>query len=212
MLYCTSRLRAIMTTISANLQVVKARIAAAASAVDRNAADVRLLAVSKGWPASCVRSAAACGQRAFGENYLQEASLKVAETADLELEWHFIGPLQSNKTREIAETFAWVHSVDREKVAARLSAQRPQQAPPLQVLIQVNVSGEASKSGVAPDQLTALAGAVAALPRLKLRGLMAIPEPTQDMRLIRARFVLLRELMTSLNRHGMDLDGHVGRF
>ncbi|CAG0954829.1 partial Pyridoxal phosphate homeostasis protein, partial [Anaerolineae bacterium] len=138
-----------MTSIAANLQAVASRIAAACSAAGRAPAEVSLLAVSKTWPAACVREAAACGQRAFGENYVQEGVAKIAELAELGLEWHFIGPLQSNKTRPVAEHFAWVHSIERLKIAERLSAQRPASLPPLQVCIQVNVSGEESKSGCA---------------------------------------------------------------
>ncbi len=167
---------------------------------------MQLLAVSKTWPAAAVREACAAGQRAFGENYVQEGAEKAAELAGLGLEWHFIGPLQSNKTRQVAEAFAWMHSVDRLKIAERLSAQRPAAFPPLQVCIQVNVSGEASKSGCAPDQAAALAGAVAGLPGLRLRGLMAIPEPTDDTRLQRRRFALLRELRDRLNAGGLGLD------
>ena len=140
---------------------------------------MQLLAVSKTWPAAGVREAAAAGQRAFGESYVQEAVDKIAALADLGLEWHFIGPLQSNKTRPVAEHFAWVHSVERLKIAERLAGAAPAGLPPLQVCLQVNVSGEASKSGCAPEQAPALARAVAALPRLRLRGLMAIPEPTR---------------------------------
>ena len=182
------------------------RIARAAEAAGRNAAEVRLLAVSKTWPADSVREAAAAGQRAFGENYVQEGAEKVDALAALGLEWHFIGPLQSNKTRLVANRFAWVHSIDRLKIAERLSAQRDVHLPPLAVCIQVNVSGEASKSGVAPDELPALAHAVAALPRLRLRGLMAIPEPTSDVALQRARFAALRALRDRLNAEGLALD------
>ena len=182
------------------------RIARAAEAAGRNAAEVRLLAVSKTWPADSVREAAAAGQRAFGENYVQEGAEKVDALAGLGLEWHFIGPLQSNKTRLVANRFAWVHSIDRLKIAERLSAQRDVHLPPLAVCIQVNVSGEASKSGVAPDELPALAHAVAALPRLRLRGLMAIPEPTSDVALQRARFAALRALRDRLNDEGLALD------
>ena len=195
-----------MTSIAANLQAVRARIAAACVAAGREAESVQLLAVSKTWPASSVREAAAVGQRAFGENYVQEACNKAAELADPGLEWHFIGPLQSNKTRQIAENFAWVHSVDRLKIAERLATQRPQELPALQVCIQVNVSAEASKSGCTPDDLAALAHAVAALPRLRLRGLMAIPEPSDDSRLQRSRFALLRQLRERLNSEGLVLD------
>lgn len=195
-----------MTTISANLQAVRARIAAACAAAGRDPGDVRLLAVSKTWPAAAVRDAVAAGQRAFGENYAQEAVAKIGALADLGLEWHFIGPLQSNKTRPVAEHFAWAHSVERLKIAERLSAQRPADLPPLQVCLQINVSGEASKSGCAPAEAPALAAAVARLPNLRLRGLMAIPEPTADERLLRARFALLREILGTLNAGGMNLD------
>ncbi len=182
------------------------RIARAAEAAGRNAAEVRLLAVSKTWPADSVREAAAAGQRAFGENYVQEGAEKVDALAALGLEWHFIGPLQSNKTRLVANRFAWVHSIDRLKIAERLSAQRDVHLPPLEVCIQVNVSGETSKSGVAPAELPALAHAVAGLPRLRLRGLMAIPEPTSDVAVQRARFAALRELRDRLNAGGLALD------
>ena len=167
---------------------------------------VRLLAVSKTWPADSVREAAAAGQHAFGENYVQEGAAKVDELAGLGLEWHFIGPLQSNKTRLVANRFSWVHSIDRLKIAERLSEQRDVHLPPLEVCIQVNVSGEASKSGVAPPDLPELARAVAALPRLRLRGLMTIPEPTPDMALQRARFASLRAMRNELNAAGFALD------
>lgn len=182
------------------------RIARAAEAAGRDAAEVRLLAVSKTWPADSVREAAAAGQRAFGENYVQEGAEKVDALAGLGLEWHFIGPLQSNKTRLVANRFAWVHSIDRLKIAERLSAQRDAHLPPLEVCIQVNVSGEASKSGVAPGELPELARAVAGQPRLRLRGLMAIPEPTSDVALQRARFATLRQLRDQLNADGLALD------
>jgi hypothetical protein len=182
------------------------RIARAAEAAGRDAAEVRLLAVSKTWPADSVREAAAAGQRAFGENYVQEGAEKVDALAGLGLEWHFIGPLQSNKTRLVANRFAWVHSIDRLKIAERLSAQRDAHLPPLEVCIQVNVSGEASKSGVAPGELRELAHAVAGLPRLRLRGLMAIPEPTSDVALQRARFATLRQLRDQLNADGLALE------
>ena len=182
------------------------RIARAAEAAGRDTAEVSLLAVSKTWPADSVREAAAAGQRAFGENYVQEGAEKVDALAGLGLEWHFIGPLQSNKTRLVANRFAWVHSIDRLKIAERLSAQRDAHLPPLEVCIQVNVSGEASKSGVAPGELPELAHAVAGLPRLRLRGLMAIPEPTSDVALQRARFATLRQLRDQLNADGLALD------
>ena len=201
-----SILPGIMTTISANLQAVKSRIRAAALSAGRDAGAARLLAVSKSWPAASVREAFTAGQRAFAENYVQEGVAKIAALDDLDLEWHFIGPLQSNKTREVAEHFNWVHSLDRLKVAARLSAQRPPAAPALQVCLQVNVSGEASKGGVTPAETAALARAVARLPRLRLRGLMAVPEPSEDAGLLRRRFAMLRELLTQLNAEGMQLD------
>lgn len=182
------------------------RIARAAEAAGRDVAEVRLLAVSKTWPADSVREAAAAGQRAFGENYVQEGAEKVDALAGLGLEWHFIGPLQSNKTRLVANRFVWVHSIDRLKIAERLSAQRDAHLPPLEVCIQVNVSGEASKSGVAPGELPELAHAVAGLPRLRLRGLMAIPEPTSNVALQRARFATLRQLRDQLNADGLALD------
>jgi len=182
------------------------RIANAAVAAGRDPATVRLLAVSKTWPADSVREAAAAGQRAFGENYVQEGVAKVDELAGLGLEWHFIGPLQSNKTRLVANRFSWVHSIDRLKIAERLSEQRDVHLPPLEVCIQVNVSGEASKSGVAPADLPDLARAVAVLPRLRLRGLMAIPEPTPDVALQRARFASLRAMRNELNAAGFALD------
>ncbi|OHC62389.1 MAG: YggS family pyridoxal phosphate enzyme [Rhodocyclales bacterium RIFCSPLOWO2_02_FULL_63_24] len=196
-----------MTSIAANLQAVRARIAAACVAAGRRVESVQLLAVSKTWPAASVREAVAAGQCAFGENYVQEGVDKVAELANKgsgpRLEWHFIGPLQSNKTRPVAENFSWVHSVDRLKIAERLAAQRPPGLAPLQVCIQVNVSAEASKSGCSPEQLAVLAPAVAALPGLKLRGLMAIPEASDDMARQREQFAMLRRLRDSL---ALDLD------
>lgn len=195
-----------MTSISANLQAVGARIRDAARAAGRGPGAVTLLAVSKTWPAAAVREAAAAGQRAFGENYVQEGVAKAEELAALGLEWHFIGPLQSNKTRAVAQHFQWVHSIDRLKIAERLSAQRDVHLPPLQVCLQVNVSGEDSKSGVAPAQLPALAHAVAALPRLRLRGLMCIPEPTDDLALQHRRFAELRRLRDQLVAGGLALD------
>lgn len=195
-----------MTTISANLQAVKARILAACSLAGRAPDAVSLLAVSKTFPAVALRAAHAAGQRAFGESYVQEAIAKQAELADLDLEWHFIGPLQSNKTRPVTEHFSWVHSIERLRIAERLADQRPPHLPPLNVCVQVNVSGEASKSGCAPDEAPALCHAVAALPNLKLRGLMAIPEPAQDSALARRRFAALRILRDRLNAQGLTLD------
>ena len=195
-----------MTTISTNLQAVRARITAAAQLAGRAVEDIRLLAVSKTFPPERIREAALAGQTAFGENYLQESLDKITALADLGLEWHFIGPLQSNKTRPVAEHFSWVHGIERLKIAERLSAARGAARPPLQVCIQVNVSGEASKSGVSPGETAALAHAVAGLPNLRLRGLMAIPEPTDDMPLARQRFAMLRELREVHNKAGMALD------
>lgn len=198
-----------MTTIAANLQAVGNRIAAACAAAGRPVADVTLLAVSKTWPADAVREAAAAGQSAFGESYVQEAVPKVAALRELDapgFEWHFIGPLQSNKTRAVAENFDWVHSVERLRIAERLSAQRPPELPPLNICLQVNVSGEASKSGCAPGEVLELARAVAQLPGLRLRGLMAIPEPTENSALARRRFASLRELRDRLAEAGFPLD------
>jgi pyridoxal phosphate enzyme (YggS family) len=195
-----------MDTIEKRLQAVKSRIAAACAAAGRDPRDIVLVAVSKTFPPAAVRAAHAAGQRDFGENHAQEAAAKVDALADLALVWHFIGPLQSNKTRPVAERFAWVHSIDRLKIAERLSAQRPETLPPLQACIQVNVSGEATKSGVAPEEAPALARAVADLPRLRLRGLMAIPEPTDDPALQRRRFESLRTLKERLVAAGLPLD------
>ena len=192
-----------MSTIAGNIALVEARIRAAALAVQRDVTSSHLLAVSKTKPAAALREAYAAGVRDFGENYLQEARAKQLELADLPLSWHFIGPIQSNKTRDIAEHFAWVHSVDRLKIAQRLSEQRPAELPPLNICIQVNVSGEASKSGCTPADLPALANAISALPRLKLRGLMAIPEPTEDRAEQDAAFATVRQLQESLNL-GLD--------
>ena len=192
-----------MSTIAGNIAQVEARIRAAALAVQRDVTSIHLLAVSKTKPAAALREAYAAGVRDFGENYLQEARAKQVELADLPLCWHFIGPIQSNKTRDIAEHFAWVHSVDRLKIAQRLSEQRPEDLPPLNICIQVNVSGEASKSGCTPADLPALAAAISALPRVKLRGLMAIPEPTEDRTEQDAAFATVRTLQERLNM-GLD--------
>jgi hypothetical protein len=195
-----------MATIENNLQAVMKRIQAACAAWNRPTAEVCLVAVSKTFGAESVREAARAGQRDFGENYVQEALAKIQALSDPALTWHYIGPIQSNKTRLIAEKFQWVHTIEREMIARRLSDARPADLPSIQVCIQVNVSGEKSKSGVAPDLLVPLARAVAGLPRLRLRGLMAIPEPTSDTALTRRRFGLLRELRDQLNRQGMALD------
>lgn len=197
-----------MASIAAKLQQVRQRIALACVAAQRPVQSVTLLAVSKTFAANAVREAHAAGHRAFGENYVQEALTKRDALADLRpaIEWHLIGPLQSNKTREAAAGFDWVHSVERLKVAERLAAQRPPGLPPLQVCLQVNVSGQASKSGVAPEQTLALARAVAALPRLTLRGLMAIAEPAADFAAQRAPHRALRELIEHLRADGLPLD------
>ena len=199
-----------METIAQALQQVMQRIAVASAAAGRPAGAVALLAVSKTQPAEAVRAAHAAGQRAFGENYVQEALAKIEALADLRprLEWHLIGPLQGNKTRAVAEAFDWVHSVDRLKVAQRLAEQRPAGLPPLNLCLQVNVSGEASKSGVEPIELQALAAAVAALPRerVRLRGLMAIPEPATGDKAQRRPHRALREMLAALNSTGLALD------
>ena len=200
----------IMSTIEQNLQAVRAAIAQAALEARRAPDAVTLLAVSKTFGADAVLAAARAGQTAFGENYLQEALDKIAAVKlalpQGALAWHFIGPIQSNKTRPIAEHFDWVHTVEREKIAARLSEQRPAGLPDLNICLQVNISGEASKSGVAPADLPALAHAVAQLPRLRLRGLRAIPEPETDITLQRAAFAQLRALYEQLNADGLALD------
>jgi pyridoxal phosphate enzyme (YggS family) len=195
-----------MTSIITNLRAVRARIAAAAQVAGRDPASVNLLAVSKTWPAAQVHAAFVAGQRAFGENYAQEGIEKVAALTRLGLEWHFIGPVQANKTRLVADAFDWVHSIDRLKIAERLSAQRDAARPPLQVCLQINVSGEASKSGIAPDEAPTLARAVTALPRLRLRGLMCIPEPDGDQNTLRQRFARLRQLCERLASEGLALD------
>jgi PLP dependent protein len=199
-----------MGSIDNNLQEVKRRIASACQQAGRGAQSVTLLAVSKTFGADSVRLALAAGQHAFGENYVQEALDKIEALADLrsQIEWHLIGPLQSNKTRAVAEAFDWVHSVDRLKIAQRLAEQRPAFLPPLQVCLQVNISGEASKSGLLPAEVAAVAAAVAALPaeRIRLRGLMAIPEPAGDLAAQRAPHRALRELLAGLNDGGLALD------
>lgn len=195
-----------MSAIASNLQAVKARITEAARAAGRSPASIQLLAVSKTRPLAEVLEAAAAGQFAFGENYVQEGADKAIATVNQPFDWHFIGPLQSNKTRLVAEHFAWVHSLERLKIAERLSAQRPPQLLPLQVCVQVNVSGEASKSGCAPDQALALCQAIARLPGLQLRGLMAIPEATDEPATQRAPFRQLREIYEHIRAAGLPLD------
>jgi PLP dependent protein len=197
-----------MATILGNIQQVRARIARACDDAQRPVQSVTLLCVSKTFGPEAVREAHAAGERCFGENYVQEGIDKIAALADLRgrIEWHLIGPLQSNKTRIVAEQFDWVHSVDRLKIAQRLSEQRPADLPPLQVCLQVNISGEASKSGLAPDEVAGVAQAVAALPRLRLRGLMAIPEPAGDLAAQRVPHRALRELLEALRAQGIALD------
>jgi hypothetical protein len=195
-----------MATIKDNLQQVHARIRDACAAAQRPVQSVTLMAVSKTFDAQAVREAFDAGQRAFGENYVQEALAKIERLSDLQIEWHLIGPLQSNKTRVVAEAFDWVHSVDRLKIAQRLSEQRPPQLSPLSLCLQVNISGEASKSGLAPAEVAEVARAVAALPRVRLRGLMAIPEPAGDFAAQRVPHRALRELFDALRREGLALD------
>lgn len=195
-----------MTTIATRLQTVKNRIAEAARKAGRRPEDILLLAASKTNPPEKLREAWEAGQTVFGENYLQEGLIKIRALADLPIEWHFIGPIQSNKTKPIAENFAWVHSVDREKIAVRLSSARPESLPPLQVCVQVNVSGEVTKSGVAPEQAAELAAFVNQLPRLKLRGLMAVPELTSATVLQQEQFQVMRQIFEQLKRDGFDID------
>ena len=194
-------------SLSSALEQVNQRIRLAEQASNRPAGSVRLLAVSKTFPADAIRDAHVAGQRAFGENYVQELESKCAELASLaDIEWHFIGPLQSNKTRVVAEQAHWVHSVDRLKIAERLSAQRPAQLPALNVCVQVNVSGEQSKSGCEPEQAIALAQAVAKLPGLTLRGLMCIPDPHADPATLAGQFTRLAALREQLCASGLALD------
>jgi hypothetical protein len=188
------------------LQAVLARIGAAAARAGRDPASVRLLAVSKQHPAAAVAAAAAAGQREFGENYVQEGVAKIAALGDQPLTWHFIGQLQSNKTREVAAHFHWVHTLDRERIATRLDAQRPHHAAPLEVLLQVKLDDEPGKGGAEPAELPRLAEFVAGLPRLRLRGLMCLPRPVEEESAQRLPFRRLRELLEDLNRRGHALD------
>lgn len=195
-----------MSLIQERLQTVQNNIQQAMTIRDsqhvvNTSSDVVLLAVSKAQPAEKLREAFAAGQKQFGENYLQEALNKQIELADLPIEWHFIGPIQSNKTQSIAQNFSWVHGVDRLKIAQRLNDARSAELPPLQICLQINTSGEASKSGVAPDEVASLAAAVSEMPRLQLRGLMTIPEPTEDENLQRQRFQQMCELLEKLNKN-----------
>ncbi|MET0217848.1 MAG: YggS family pyridoxal phosphate-dependent enzyme [Burkholderiales bacterium] len=195
-----------MSTLTLGLQSVRERIMRAAQAAGREASEIQLLAVSKTWPAPLLREAWHAGQHAFGENYVQESSQKIGQLADLPIEWHFIGPIQSNKTRSLAENFAWVHSVDRERIAERLSDSRPARLPPLNVCLQVNLSGEGTKSGVSSGAAAALAHFVAGLPNLRLRGLMAIPRRESDPGAQRASFARVRELKARLEDEEIRLD------
>jgi pyridoxal phosphate enzyme (YggS family) len=195
-----------MTTIAANLQSVHQRIADACAAAQRHVNEVTLLPVSKTFGPEAVREAHAAGETAFGENYIQEAVEKQALLADLPLHWHCIGPIQSNKTRLVAQHFAWAHTIDRLKIAQRLSEQRPQELPPLSVCIQVNIDGGTSKAGVPPGEVLALAREIGALPRLKLRGLMTIPEPAQDFAAQLAVHRRARALYDELRAAGLPLD------
>ncbi len=199
-----------MSTITDHLQKVKEHIDLAAQKAERDPSGIHLLAVSKTQPVEAILEAAAAGQNSFGENYEQEAVSKILtirkNRPDLKLEWHFIGPIQSNKTRTIAEYFDWVHSVDREKIAKRLSDQRPSHLPPLNICLQINISGETSKSGIHPENLPDLARAVSCLPRLKLRGLMTIPEPESDPDKQKKPFKVMKTLLKQLQDSGFELD------
>ena len=195
-----------MTMIESNLQAVRARVSAACIAAGRDVQSVTLLAVSKTVDADAVRRALAAGQRVFAENYVQEAVDKIQALRQPLLQWHCIGPVQSNKTRLVAGHFDWLQSLDRLKIAQRLDAQRPPDLPPLQVCIQVNTDGGPTKAGVAPEALLALAQAITALPRLKLRGIMTIPEPTADFAAACALHARAKQLFDLLNAQGLGLD------
>lgn len=199
--------RATLEPISRNLATVHARMLAAARQAGRDPAGIHLLAVSKACPATVIATAFAAGQLEFGENYLQEALPKMKLLSQYpKLVWHFIGTLQANKTRAVAEHFAWVHTVDRERIATRLSEQRPAGFPPLNVCIEVRLGNERGKGGILPDQVPALAAYIAGLPRLSLRGLMCIPPPSSEVMTQRVAFARLRQLFEELNRHGQGLD------
>ncbi|UTA48222.1 YggS family pyridoxal phosphate-dependent enzyme [Simiduia sp. 21SJ11W-1] len=195
-----------MHMIADKLMQVEARLQQASHSAHRPRDAIALLAVSKTQPPARLREAYSAGQRRFGENYLQEAQDKQQALADLAIEWHFIGPIQSNKTQAIAQAFDWVHSVDRLKIARRLSEQRPPEAGPLNICLQVNIDGEATKSGASPEALPALALAVAELPNLRLRGLMAIPAPCTDPEAQRQAFARVRALKDALQAQGLALD------
>lgn len=195
-----------MTIIATRLQAVRNRIAVAAQAAGRPVGEIQLIAVSKTFPPADIAEAFVAGQTTFGESYLQEAIPKIAALPDVGYRWHYIGPIQSNKTRQIAELFDWVHGVDRLRIAERLSVARPEGLAPLDICIQVNISGEISKSGVPPQEALTLARAVQALPGIRLRGLMGIPEPSGDAGLMRARFRQIRELKDRILADGIALD------
>ena len=195
-----------MENIAAALRALRARVSELERRYDRPAGSVGLVAVSKTKPAEAVVAAYAAGQRDFGENQLQDARSKIEALRDLDIVWHFIGPIQSNKTRGVAEAFSWVHSLDRVKIAKRLNDQRPEGMPAVQVCIQVNVSGEATKSGIRLEELEEFTSIVSALPRLRLRGLMTIPEPAEDLEAQRLPFRQLKQAMLELNQSGFELD------
>ncbi len=195
-----------MSSIAQSLGEIRNRVTVLEGRYGRSPGEVHVLAVSKTKPPEAVRAAAETGQRDFGENHLQDALTKLDSLGDLDLVWHFIGPVQSNKTRTVAARFDWVHSIDRAKIARRLNEQRPEGLPPLNVCLQVNVSGEASKSGLAPEDVAELARVVAELPRLRLRGLMTLPEPRDDLEEQRRPFATLRGIKESLNADGLALD------
>lgn len=195
-----------MSDVTHNIALVCERIRTAAHACGRDPGEIGLVAVSKTQPPARIEAALTAGQRLFGENYLQEALPKILALAGRDIVWHFIGAIQANKTRAVAEHFAWAHAVDRERIAQRLSEQRPTALPPLNVCIEVRLSGEPGKHGVAPEQVSGLAASIAGLPRLRLRGLMTIPEPSSDIQRQRLPFRQLRELRDSLNSQGHQLD------
>ena len=195
-----------MTSITQNLQAVQHAIAQAAHTAERDPQKIKLLAVSKAFSTAAIREAYEAGQRLFGENYVQEALPKIEALSDLSIQWHFIGPIQSNKTRAIAKNFSWVHSVDSLKIAERLSAQRPDNLPPLNMCIQINTSGELRQSGINMEQGSELARALAPFPRSKLRGLMTIPAFAASLEMQRIPFSQLREIKDSINTQGLTLD------
>ncbi|MGH8373407.1 MAG: YggS family pyridoxal phosphate-dependent enzyme [Gammaproteobacteria bacterium] len=195
-----------MPDVARNIALLRERVRLVAHACGRDPGEIALLAVSKTQPAASIKAALAAGQHLFGENYLQEGLHKISALKENNIEWHFIGAIQANKTRAVAENFAWAHAVDRERIAQRLSDQRPAELPPLNVCIEVRLTDESSKHGVIPESVPALAACIAGLPRLRLRGLMAIPEPANDVQQQRLPFRRLRELRDQLNSYGHQLD------